>query len=274
MGIMPVEGNRGGVRKFRANLLCALANVVIQIGAGAASLANINLEVRAVDAGVRVGDTVAVGLYAVSDDGTSQPFAALDAILAWDASVLRLMGNVDDGPYEWWGSSFPDDSRLSRLNADCAATFFCSPYTGRPFNDGNALYEAIAPFGLDPPPYATAPGLLVTTFLFRAEAGSPGARIELLPEAGQSATVVVGAKCYEDVTGMLDTLTFPIAACGSMGDFDGDCVVSLPDHSMFVSCRTGPGAVATAECGTADLDVDGDADLRDFAGLQILFGGT
>ena len=80
------------------------------------------------------------------------------------------------GSYNWVASGFPNDSQLDRINADCGPDTFCSPYTGKPFNDGSALYQAIKQVvcnqQLAPaPPAPPAPAsLLVTTFQFVASA--------------------------------------------------------------------------------------------------------
>jgi hypothetical protein len=52
------------------------------------------------------------------------------------------------------------------------------------------------------------------------------------------------------------------------GDLDGDEVVDLDDYALFSDCLTGPVAAVVAGCERADLDCDGDADLRDFAAFQ------
>lgn len=263
-----------------ARFLVKAAFTLAAIGWAAApaseAWADVNLEYRTPAQNVRVGETVEVGLYAVSDDGGDQAFAALDAILSWDPDALRLVGRSDNGPYGWLLSSFPNDSGLDGLNADCGEDVFCDPsYTGTPFNDGDALYQAIAPFGLDPPPYATPDGLLVTTILFTAVAATPATELRFLEAAGAgSFTRVLDAEPLGgDATGELSSLTLAIAACGSAGDFDGDCIVDLSDFVQFGACLAGPGGgPGEPQCQAADFDDDGDADLHNFAALQLFFG--
>lgn len=230
--------------------------------------ADVNLEWRVTVPIVRVFDTVEVGLYAVSDDGGEQAIAGVDAVIGWDADVLALAGKIDSGV--WLGSWFPDDSGLDGLNADCADQQFCDPYTGMPFNDGDALFAATASSNA---PVATAGGLLVITLVFNATAATSTTQVNLLANAGDfSSTKVVAAPYYDVVTGVLGTLSLSIASCGSQGDFDGDCTVSTLDYSWFAPCLTGPGGVGgEPECQASDLDLDGDADLRDFALLQMVF---
>ncbi|GAG41855.1 unnamed protein product, partial [marine sediment metagenome] len=77
-----------------------------------------------------------------------------------------------------------------------------------------------------------------------------------------------------------------LALCGD-GDSDGN--VDLDDWPRFVECFTGPVCNNTPggcnppewgppvespvqHCLMMDLDYDGDVDLFDFAGLQVIFG--
>ncbi len=61
------------------------------------------------------------------------------------------------------------------------------------------------------------------------------------------------------------------------GDFNGDLIVDLPDHAMFISCMTGPaGEQPPMACPDirfvqADANDDGRVDLRDWAGFQRVF---
>ncbi|MCB9850768.1 MAG: RHS repeat protein [Phycisphaerales bacterium] len=63
------------------------------------------------------------------------------------------------------------------------------------------------------------------------------------------------------------------ALCGSPGDGDGDCRVSLFDHADFAGCLTGPAVLAADECSCYDMDADGDVDLRDAQLFQGAFTG-
>jgi len=236
--------------------------------------ANVDLELRTRLPFVRVGDTVEVGLYAVSDDGTDQPLAGVDAILSWDPDVLQLIGRIDNGPYDWLVSMFPNDSGIDGLNADCSPEVFCTSYTGIPYNDGDALYQAVGQPGLDPPPLATPEGLLVATIVFWVTEEVPTTTLGFLEEAGAaSATTVADAiDLGANITGELRPLELAIAPCATRGDFDGDCRVGREDYGGFAPCLTGP-AISTSpgDCELADLDGDADADLSDFAALQVIF---
>ncbi len=238
--------------------------------------ANVNLEWRVPSQTVRVGETVEAGLYAVSDDETDQPFLLLSVILGWDATVLELIGKIDNGFPSWFGSNFYNDVGLDGLNADCGPDVFCDPYTFLPFNDGDAVYKA---FLLSPNPdlQATPEGLLVTTILFTALAPTPGTELQILETAGKKSSTHVsdaGDGGTEIVTGTLGSITLLIAACGTRGDFDGDCRVDLEDIFDFGACLNGPGGGSvTPECEAALFDDDDDADLRDIAAFQREFTG-
>jgi hypothetical protein len=101
---------------------------------------------------VNLGSTVDVGLYAVSDSALDQSVSAADVILDWDPAYLALTGVLDNGPYAWLSSSFPNDAGLDGLN--------------NTWLDGDALYLAMAQLGT--PAQASPAGLLVTTFQFTA----------------------------------------------------------------------------------------------------------
>jgi hypothetical protein len=254
---------------FGLLLVCAAA------AAAPRATADINLQWRVSVPVVRVDRTVEVGLYATSDDDSEQPIGGIDAILSWDPGTMELVDKIDGGPYAWLSSSFPNDENIESLNADCAAAVFCEPYSGLPYNDGDALYQSVMQFPPNPPPYATPEGLLVTTMRFKALMATPATDIALLEVVGEQSTTVVDTEDLgADVTGTLRSATLSIAACGSWGDFDGDCGVDLVDFGQFEACLTGPDDTSVgSQCQAADFDGDGDADLRDIGRLQLAFTG-
>jgi hypothetical protein len=245
-------------------------------GSAARTMADVNLELRLPSpATPEPGDVLRVGLFAVSDNAADQPFAGIDAILQWDAAVLSLEGKVDDGPFDWSSSSFPNDRFLDGLNADCTPSSFCSPYTGLPYNDGVVLYQAFV-ISLNPePPMATPEGLLVTTFQFRAVGPACDTGVSLPAEMGDSShsrVVMTDPEIGQfEVTGALIGSSLELPACGSGGDFNGDCQMTLIDYGDFRSCLGGPDHLLGLPCRPADADADGDADLRDFAAAQRWF---
>jgi len=70
-----------------------------------------------------------------------------------------------------------------------------------------------------------------------------------------------------------EVLEFTDPAICLSGDLNNDGAVTAADQAAFSPCCSGPGAApAPNECLNADLDADGDADLRDFAALQRAAG--
>jgi hypothetical protein len=217
--------------------------------------ADIDLEWRPALQTVYVGDTVDIGLYAVSDlPETNQSISAMDVILSWPAESLEFVGAIDNGPYDWLVSTFPDDSGLDGLN--------------NTFADGSALYFAYAALGN--PAWATPDGLLVTTLRFTALAETPETVLTILAETGQYSRTAVfdGETAGLDVHGALGNAKVTILALP--GNCDHDLDVDLRDYATLRDCLSGPDSgPPTQECQCADLDEDGDVDLEDFAGFQL-----
>ena len=156
---------------------CFSVLVVSMIGCPV--VADVNLELRPLTQTANNGTIISIGLYAVSDTGTNQPFLALETILSWDPCRLKLMGKLDNGPYSWASSTFPNDSGLDGLNAP-----FGGPAPFVPANDGDAFYQALSAFPPAQPSNATPTGLLVTTLRFQVLADVGVTSVELLPEKG------------------------------------------------------------------------------------------
>ena len=58
------------------------------------------------------------------------------------------------------------------------------------------------------------------------------------------------------------------------GDCNATGIADLFDHGDFTDCLTGPdGGLPMPDCNCFDVDNDNDADLLDFAALQVGFGG-
>jgi hypothetical protein len=130
---------------------------------------DVNLEWRPASQTVFVGDTVDIGLYAVSDDPeVDQSMAAMDVIIAWDPVYMQLLGVDDTGGPGWLSSSFPSD-----------------PYGLNeviPPQDGDGIYTALASLG--EPVDATPQGTLVTTFRFDTLSETSVTVLEILESAG------------------------------------------------------------------------------------------
>ncbi len=168
----------------------------------------VRLELRISTPMVLVGSIIEVELHAQSVNSLGQPIQAIDTVFAWDELRLRLVGKSETClasdladpcymcpsdilsgipvTYNWASSGFPKDEQLDGINADCGPETFCPSYTGLPFNDGGAFYQAIKQVfcnGMQAPPPEAPPApdsLLVTAFKF--EAIAPGtAQIELRP---------------------------------------------------------------------------------------------
>ena len=118
------------------------------------AIANINLELRArpEPCATRI---IRFDLYAVSDSGVDQSIAAMDVILTWDPNALQFQGSDTSGPYpyNWMFSGFQNDHSFDGLNDT--------------WEDGSALYTALAQLGVENHANATPAGLLVTTFKCR-----------------------------------------------------------------------------------------------------------
>ena len=57
------------------------------------------------------------------------------------------------------------------------------------------------------------------------------------------------------------------------GDCNATGMADLLDHADFADCLTGPGGgLPTPDCNCFDVDGDNDADLLDFAELQVALG--
>jgi len=119
----------------------------------------VNLEWRPIAQTVVRGDTFNVRIFAVSGTGSNMPFNSMGVLFQWDPANMELLGNVDNGPYDWLISGFPDDCNLDGINAPC---------TGLPDNDGDAYFHAIGQFTPMPAAEATPAGLHITTLQFEA----------------------------------------------------------------------------------------------------------
>src|ERR1043166_8238259 len=117
-------------RSSVSRVLCAVVLALAAMGVGATrSHANISLAFRPGSQVVTIGQQVNVGLYAVSDDETTQLLAAMQVIIQWDPAVVRLDGFTNNGaPISFSG-------------------FLTDPYglnEGNPRHDGNGIFYALA----------------------------------------------------------------------------------------------------------------------------------
>ena len=216
--------------------------------------ANINLEFRPAGQTVSVGDTVSVGLYAVSDDKTDQFMAAAQVILAWDPEFLQLLGNDDTGAVPLLSSSFPANDPFN-LNEQV------------PPQDGDGIYIAFAPLGN--PVAATPSGTLLTTFLFKAVAETFSTPVDILEFGGNPVgeTIVFDATVPNlDVTGSLTGATVHVAGTSCPADLDHDDSVGILDLlALLAAWGTNPG-------GPPDFDGDGTVGILDLLMLLANWG--
>lgn len=236
-------------RLFHArDVVGALAIGVAAAAAPAPALANVDLELRPVADTVEVGETVRVGLYAVSDDETEQLFAAMEVIFAWDPAFVRFLDIDGTGGVALLRSQipFPDSSGLNESD---------------PPADGDGLYIAWAP--LAEPIAAPPEGVLVTTFLFEALAPTASTAIDFVPERNGKRTVVFDGEVPGlDVTGRLVGAWIEIVApCPE--DLDGSGDVDFEDILRVLDAWGNNG-------GAEDLDGSGTVD---FADLLIVLDG-
>lgn len=162
----------------------------------------VNLEWRSADLRVHVGDTVSVGLYAVSDSGSDWPISAMEVIVLNDAAYLKFTGITAAGaPYQWLYSGFRPDAP-DNLN--------------KKLYDGGMMYSAWAQLGQTAA--ATPGGLLVTTFQFVAQSPVSSTSVTVPRTYATSARTCVfdGTVPNLDVTGQLGSARVTIAPVGAL----------------------------------------------------------
>lgn len=175
---------------FCAGIVCATCLT------SADAVAAVDLQLRVDPLPVGVGMVVDIGLYAVSSDNTT--FTAVDALLQWEPDMLKLVG-VENGEHSWFLFGFKKDVELDGLNADCGAESFCAAYTGLPFNDGNAMLQALSFVSA----VADEDGLLIAKLQFLVLAHPVSSAVTLAPSLGSYSTTRVLQAGAVNVTGEL-----------------------------------------------------------------------
>ena len=241
----------------------AIATLALALAAGPA-IANINLELRALPEPCS-SQYVQIDLYAVSDSSQNQSIAAMDVILVWDPTVLKLLGvgQVGQYPYNWLFSGFPNDHALDGLNDT--------------WDDGNALYEALAQLGS--PAWATPDGLRVVTFKFKKLIVGHPTLVDIdeggPPKYQYTWTVVYdGVVPGKNVTG---TLTGVDVVPGTRGDLNCDDRIGFGDINPFVLRLSDPAAYTDKfpNCPNenGDINCDGRVDFGDINPFVALLSG-
>lgn len=170
---------KGAEVAARSTSIASCISLLVVSMIGCPVVADVNLELRPPSQTATNGTIISIELFAVSDSGGNQPFLALETILLWDPCRLRLIGKIDNGPYAWASSAFPNDSGLDGLNAP-----FGGPTPFVPANDGDAFYQGLSAFPPAQPANATPAGLLITTLRFQVLADVGVTSVELLTEKG------------------------------------------------------------------------------------------
>jgi len=161
---------------------------------------NINLEWRPDQQVVQVGQTVKIGLYAVSDSQEDQYLGALDVIITWEPEYMRLLGVDDTGGPDW-----------------ALSGFILDPYWLNeviPPADGDGLYTAWGRVGV--PVVAAPEGSLMTTFRFEALRETPLTELRIPEQMRIPPSPTAHTKVYDweipnkNVTGTLGFATVTI----------------------------------------------------------------
>lgn len=152
----------------------SLTLVLVLMLAAAASAA-VDLQWRPQYQVVRAGDSVRLGLYAVSSTGAGAAMSAMDIIVEHDPNLLAFQNLLSEGAgYVWLMDGFMSPSP-DALNES--------------LDDGDMLYTAWAQFGV--PAYASPLGLRVTTFEFYAQAPTCAAIVHIPATYGTKAVTRV-----------------------------------------------------------------------------------
>lgn len=175
----------------QCNWRIGVISAVVAAAATGHAAANIGIEFRPPLSTVSVGNTVSIGVYAVSDSASPQGLSAAQIIFNWQPSMLQMLSNSNTGAASLISSGFPapDPYGLNELSLP---------------QDGNAIYVGLATFGS--PVLATPAGTLLTTLRFTAMAITPLTPISILTSAGSpsgATTVFDGAVPNLPVTGTL-----------------------------------------------------------------------
>lgn len=229
---------------------CVLSALAL---AASRSDAAIDLAMRADLDAIAVGESVAVGLYAVSDnDEENQLFAAAEIIFTWDPAVLTLVATSSAGAIPLLYNGLP-------LSGDYGLNESLPPA------DGDGLVVCLGNLGTRA--VATPDGALLHTFTFEAIAPSAATVIGIAATGGSGGETVVfdGTIPGLTVTGaLIDDVVAVGTPCDA--DLDGDGNVGFSDLVILLATWGGcPGC-------PADLDGDGDVGFSDLVSLLAAWG--
>lgn len=203
-----------------ATRMCAYAACLgVILCTAAAARANIDLELRPVNDRVVPSQTIEIGLYAVSDNGSSnQTMAAAVVLLSWDPAYLKLLGHNTTGAEPMSsGSGFPLNDR-SHLNE------------ASPPQDGNGMFQGLALLGQ--PVAATPAGTLLMTLEFQALRTTTLSNVDILALSGNPVTgsiVYDGRIPNTNVTGALRGTQVSIMDCVATTDCNSNGISDFCD---------------------------------------------
>jgi len=240
-------------RVFRSSVTCVLT--LTALFAPAAANAEVDLECRPAVQTVQFGDLVQIGLYALdADPNDVDTTAAMDVIIGWDPSVLRLEPIDTSGSQSWLAIGFLND-----------------PYNineSNPPQDGDAMLTAFAFPGL--PVHVSPAGIRVTTLRWTAIRAAESTSIQILESAGSPVgrTVVYdGTVPNLDITGDLRGAEVTIECGVCPEDITRDGFINLEDLAILLSNYGTVGVLVPG-----DIDCDGDVDLEDLAVELAVYG--
>ena len=216
---------------------CAFVGLGLVVATADSARADVDLGWFPTEQEVEVGDIVVVQFIAASDEFTSV-VGAIQAILSWDPTKLRLIGKDDaDNTFEWLLSSFPAGFELNAT-----------------VEDGDALYMALSQF--QDLVFVPTSGIVVTTMLFEAIAPTDSPTVlTILPQVGVVETKVLGGiGANVDITGTLGSATIAIG-----GDIPISVVASNPpDGAIDARQPSEPDGSNEAGWGGIELTFIGD----------------
>ena len=212
----------------KRTLSCGYWLVLLTVALNSRASASIVLEFRPPSQTVLVGSTVNLGLYAVWDGQPHDSFAAVDAIVDWTPTYLKMLNVSNAGAVPLLSSGFPANDPYD-LNEVV------------PPQDGDALYQALANFGS--PVTATSGGVLLTTLRFTALAQTPQTPVDFLLSGGSPVgytRVYDGLMPNLDITGGLHGATVTIIPEPASGLLMLAALVMLSRRARQVQYVDGP----------------------------------
>lgn len=227
---------------------------------------------------VGINDVIEIELRVFAPNADSPTLSYVEALINWDPSHLELL-QVDPP-----GCASPSFFACGFLtNPDGLNDGSGAP--NLPNNDGDALYTALtnpAPPTIIP----AAPGLLVTTFRFRALTETAGTDVYLVDMlSGGISRTRVYAPGNIDLTGDISGALTTVTICGATPDSDGDGVADacdicpgsndlsdLDEDGLPNGCDPCP-LTATPGVTQGDVDGNGSAELADLPlFINVLLG--